>query len=76
MIFGSLAEVGGLVFVPLGRLFAWLSLPFLLYFEKLVSFFADLHWVWRVEEFSWQLILGYYLFLAAIIITIKKIRKE
>lgn len=74
MLFGGLGVVAGLVFAPFGRFFIWLSLPFLFYFEKAVSFFADLNWIWKVGEFSWQLSVGYYLILAATVIALKKIK--
>jgi competence protein ComEC len=76
MIFGALAVVGGLVFVPLGQLFAWLSLPFLLYFEKVVSFFANLHWIWRVESLPVVFIFAYYFILVAIILTVKNLKSQ
>ena len=53
MIFGAIGAIGGMVFVPLGKLFVWISLPFLMYFERVVSFFADLNWVWRVDSLTW-----------------------
>lgn len=74
MIFGSLAVVGGLVLVPLGQLFAWLSLPLLLYFEKVVSFFADLNWLWKMEGLSWYLAVGYYLILVVTVLAIKNLK--
>lgn len=76
MILGALSIVGGWVFVPIGKFFAWLSFPFLLYFEKIVSFFADLNWVWEVGAFSSMFISSYYFILAAIVIAFKKWKKE
>ncbi len=76
MIFGALAVVGGLVFVPLGRFFAWLAFPFLIYFEKVVSFFADLNWVWKMEGLSWYLAVGYYLILAAVVMFVRRRGKQ
>jgi len=72
MIFGALGVVGGLIFVPLGRFFIWLSFPFLLYFEKIVSFFADLHWVWEIASFSIVFTVAYYFILMAIVLAFKK----
>ncbi len=76
MIFGALAVVGGLVFVPLGRFFVWLSFPLLLYFEKTVSFFANLNWVWKIEGLSWHLAVGYYLILLAVILFVRRRSKQ
>lgn len=76
MIFGALGVVGGMIFFPLGRIFVWLSLPFLLYFEKAVTFFADKSWVLQVGEFSWPFVIGYYLILASVVIFVKRRAKN
>lgn len=73
MIFGALAVIGSLLFAPLGQIFLWLSFPFLLYFERTVSFFADLNWVWTVTSFPVAFIAAYYFILIAIVLALKEI---
>jgi len=42
MVFGGATALGGLIFPPLGQIFAFLAFPFLFYFEKMVIFFGQL----------------------------------
>ncbi|MBL7159574.1 ComEC/Rec2 family competence protein [Candidatus Microgenomates bacterium] len=42
MVFGGAVVLGGLIFPPLGQIFAFLAYPFLFYFEKMVMFFGQL----------------------------------
>jgi competence protein ComEC len=58
MVFGAVGVVGGLIFVPIGKIFVWLYLPFLLYFESVVSFFGDMDWVWNTEDCRGSCALG------------------
>ncbi len=74
MAFGALSLVLGLVVEPIGLVFLYLCLPFLLFFEQVVSFFGGFGWVWKVEEFPWQLSIGYYLVLLAIVLYLRKKR--
>ena len=67
MILGSLAVLGGLIFMPLGKIFLLFSLPFLLFFEYIVRTFASLGGELTMESFPWQLGVGYYLILSALI---------
>ncbi len=72
MLLGSLAVLFGLIFVPLGKLFLFLSLPFLLFFEQIVSFFGSFGWNVEVTSFPWQLSLGYYLLLGSLVLIAQK----
>lgn len=68
MTFGSLALVFGVIFYPAGDLFLYLCLPFLLYFQWIISFFGGTGWVWETDWFSWHFVVGYYFILAAVLI--------
>lgn len=72
MIFGVMAIVSGLIFIPLGKLLVWFCLPFLLYFERTVSFFAGLNWIWKLESFPIEFFAAYYFILAAMVVAAKK----
>lgn len=67
MILGGVAALISFVFEPLARVFLCLCLPFLLYFEKTVTFFTSFKLNLTVETLSWQFVLSYYLFLASLI---------
>ena len=66
-IFGGVAALTVFVFNPLSRLLLYLSLPLLLYFEKLVIFFAAIGGMVKVSGVNWPMVAGYYLLLWAII---------
>ncbi len=68
MVLGALAAVTGIVFEPLGKIFLYLGFPFLLYFQQMVSLFANFGGSVKLDFFPWQFVLGYYCFLAAAII--------
>ena len=68
MILGAVSAVGFLIFEPFGGFFLYLALPFLIYFETLVSFFSNLEGGINIESFPWQFIASYYSFLASVII--------
>jgi ComEC/Rec2-related protein len=68
MLLGTLGVVGGIMFAPLGKLFLLLSLPFLLLFEKVVSFFGSFNLNFTMETFPWALGVGYYLIIAALLL--------
>jgi competence protein ComEC len=63
MVLGGLGAVAGFIFDPLASIFLYLSLPLLLYFEKVVSFSAGFGQM--DVQISWLFILGYYLLLTA-----------
>ena len=68
MIIGGLGMALGFVFLPLGTLVLYFSLPFLLYFEKIVNVFAQMPGQFKIESLSWQIAVGYYGILAGLII--------
>lgn len=76
MLLGVLAVLGGLIFVPLGKLLLFLSLPFLLLFETVVAFFGSFHWNFTMEEFPWALGVGYYLIIGALLFYLNGIKKH
>ncbi len=71
MIFGSIAGILGFLFAGVSTLFLWLALPFLLYFEAVVSFFAKIPFNLTIEHLHWSVIVGYYLMLIAAVVFIK-----
>lgn len=73
MFFGGVGAITGIIFEPLGKLFLYLSLPFLIYFEKVVMFFSRFSTI-NIENLPWQFAVSYYLFLLVIIFYFK--RKE
>lgn len=76
MVLGGIGALIGIFIQPLGQIFLYLSLPFLLYMEKMVSFFADAPIgagaVVNIEGIPWQMVLGYYFFLGSIIFYLNK----
>lgn len=76
MLLGSLGVLAGLIFEPFGKLFLLLSLPFVLYFEKVVEFFGSFGWSLSLDSFPWQMGVGYYLVLISIIIFTKKLKVQ
>lgn len=66
MVFGGVIAVTSLIFPPLGQIVAFLSLPFLFYFEKIVVFFAQFSFAEiGVGKIPFVLTLGYYLLLTS-----------
>jgi len=67
MVLGTVGVLAGLIFAPLGKIILFLSLPFLLFFEKVVTFFGGFQLNFTIESFPWPLAVGYYLVVAAIV---------
>lgn len=67
MILGGLGAVAGFIFEPLASFLLYLSLPLLLYFEKVVSFFAQFPQM-NLNISSWPFIVGYYMIIMAAIL--------
>lgn len=74
MILGGIGAIAGLILEPIGKLFLYLSLPLLLYFEKVVVFFANFGGQITLEEFPLSLVVGYYCLLASAIAFLSKKR--
>lgn len=68
MVLGSIAVLVGFIFLPLAKVILFFALPFLLFFEAVVSFFGGMGLNFSVESFPWQIAVGYYLVVAASII--------
>lgn len=68
MIIGSLGAMIGLILQPFGQFILYFSLPFLLYFEKIVDVFALFPGLITIATFPWQLIAGYYSLLLAFLL--------
>jgi competence protein ComEC len=67
MILGGFAAILAFVFEPLFKLLLYLCLPFLLFFEAVVNYFAGLNGSLALQNVSWQLVAGYYLILIAVL---------
>ncbi len=72
MVIGGLGAIIGIVVAPLGQLILYLSLPLLIYFEKVVNFFAYFINPVSVASLPWQFILGYYTLIGSFLILFKK----
>lgn len=72
MVIGGAAMFFAVIFEPLGRLILYLNLPFLLYFEEIVSFFGGLGGQIEVKSIPILVFCGYYLILLSLIISIRK----
>lgn len=68
MILGGAGAILGMIFQPLGSILVYLCLPFLLFFQKIVIFFASLSGILNIQNLPLSLILGYYLLLGALIV--------
>ncbi|MDO8620887.1 MAG: ComEC/Rec2 family competence protein [Candidatus Levybacteria bacterium] len=68
MTLGGIGGLLGIIFEPLGAIFLYLSLPLLLYFQKVVSVFSQVFGTLNFTNFSWQFTVGYYLMLISLVI--------
>lgn len=68
MVVGGLGAIIGIILPSLGQLILYGSLPFLLYFEKVIMFFGKMSGVIDLQNIPWQLPIGYYCVLSAFII--------
>lgn len=68
MVLGGVAAILGLLFESLATPFLFLSLPLLLIFQNIVSFFASIGGVAKIESVSWSLIAGYYVLILAFLL--------
>ncbi|MBI2621020.1 MAG: ComEC/Rec2 family competence protein [Candidatus Levybacteria bacterium] len=74
MVIGAVAVVLGLVIEPIGTIILYLSIPFLLYFEKIAEFTPVLGGQFEIDSFPILLFFGYYLILLSIILLLRKKR--
>ena len=75
MVIGGVGAMFGLLIEPLGQLVLYLSLPFLLFFEAIVHTSSKWGGVVGIENFPWQIAVGYYSMLLAIIVFLRKKQK-
>lgn len=68
MIIGSIAALLGLLFPWLGQIVVYTALPFLMFFETIVSFFGQQGWLVAIPNWHWQFSLGYYCLLSAVVL--------
>lgn len=74
MVLGGLASISSFIFEPVGKVFLYLAFPFLIYFEKVVAVFASFG---QLEiAFPWQMAVGYYCILIAIILYTRSSREK
>ncbi|OIP57521.1 MAG: hypothetical protein COX79_02135 [Candidatus Levybacteria bacterium CG_4_10_14_0_2_um_filter_36_16] len=76
MILGGIAAVASLLFSVFAAPFLYLCLPLLLYFENISLAFARYSFPVQIDKTPQVLILGYYIFLASIILFLNKHRKN
>lgn len=76
MIFGSIAAIIGLLFPFLGQLLLYPILPFLVYFQSVVSYFGQSNLVIHATNMPVEMWIGYYCLLAAWVFSKKKIKIE
>lgn len=72
MIIGGFAAVVGIIIEPLGRVILYFSIPFLLYFTKIVEVFSTLGGQIEIKSMPIIFICGYYLLIFSIILFIRK----
>lgn len=72
MILGGIAASLSFVFPPLSALPLFLSLPFLLFFKKVVLFFSSLVKPVEVQNLPFTLIVGYYLLVLSLTLYFSK----
>lgn len=75
MIFGGIGVFVSFVFGFIGRMFFYLALPFLLYFQGIVNFFSQFDISLKSDSLPLPFVFSYYLFLSAIVLYVRKSRK-
>lgn len=68
MVLGGVGAVVGIIVEPLGIALLYFSLPFLLYFQSMVTTFAGFGGFVSFSEFPWQFSFGYYLLLLGLVV--------
>lgn len=72
MIFGGIGAILGLIFEPIGKVFLYITLPLLFFFEGVVNFFSQFKLSISFDSFPIAFALAYYCFVLAIVIYLKK----
>ena len=72
MIIGGLAAALALIIEPLGTIILYLSIPFLLYFEKMVEIFSKFGSQFEINSLPVLVICGYYFILISITLFLKQ----
>ena len=72
MILGSIAAFFVFIFSPISKLFLYLCLPFLYFFEKTVYFFGSFGPTFNFENIPWQFSISYYFFLISLVFFLNK----
>lgn len=68
MVLGGIGVMVSVLIEPAGQIFLYLALPFLLYFERIVDFFAGFGSLVSIDNLPLTFILGYYCLLFSFII--------
>lgn len=68
MVLGGLGGIIGIVYKPIGAIFLYLSLPFLLYFQKVIDIFTEIGRGIHSSQTPWQFSVGYYSLLLGILL--------
>jgi competence protein ComEC len=71
MIIGGISVFVGIIIEPFGRLILYLSVPFLLYFTKIVEFFSTFGGQIELKSLPFIFICGYYLVIFSLILFIR-----
>lgn len=71
MIIGGFSVILGIIIEPFGRLILYLSIPFLLYFTKIVEFFGTIPGQIQVTNLPIIFISGYYMLILGIILYVR-----
>ena len=66
MVVGLLSSVMGFIFKPISQLILYLGLPFLLFFEKSVTFFGEHAALVEVLDVSLATTIGYYVLILSV----------
>ncbi len=72
MVLGGLGAIFSFVFEPMTKLFIYLCIPLLIYFEKIVILFPKLSSNINQENIHWSLSIGYYLIIICLVLLFKK----
>jgi competence protein ComEC len=72
MTLGLLGAILGLIILPAGQLIIFLSMPFLAYLRWIVGIFGQKDYIVYAPNLSWQVAVGYYLLLVAMVLFLRR----